>query len=140
MKYKIPDNSIILSIKEDVIIDSPSEWDEEYEGQTIEYEGLIIETDKGSIKLVIDMKSQCCENSGALFFDTPDDVSSFIGATIFEIEDIDIKREDYMDYETQLRILTSRGIIQYAIYNQHNGYYSHATIIQVFDSVEHSSL
>ena len=133
MKYEIPDNSIILSIKEDFIIDGSSEWN-------TEYEGLIIETDKGNIKLVISKKVRCCENAGALFFDTPDDVSRFIGATIFEIENIDIEREDYTDNETQLRIITSKGVIQYAIYNEHNGYYAHATIIQVFDSIEHSSL
>ena len=135
MKYEIPDNSIILSIKEDVIVDSLNDWDEE-----IEYKGLIIETDKGSIKLVIDNRRQCCENSGALFFDTPDDVSRFIGAFILEIETIDIEREGYMDNETQLRIITSKGVIQYAIYNKHNGHYAHATIIQVFDSIKHSSL
>ena len=133
MKYEIPDNSIILSIKEDVIIDDSRGWN-------TEYEGLIIETDEGSIKLVINTDVQCCEKSGALFFDTPDDVSRFIGATIFEIENIDIEREDYMDNETQLRIITSKGVIQYAIYNEHNGYYAHATIIQVFDNIKHSSL
>ena len=77
---------------------------------------------------------------GALFFETPDDVSQFVGAKILQIQDIDIKREEYIDNETQLRITTDRGIIQYAIYNEHNGYYCHGTILQVFDTIETGSL
>ena len=133
MTYQIPENAIIQSIKEDTIVDKSRGWRESYEG-------LIIETDKGSIKLVISDSQSCCEHWGALFFETPDDISQFIGAEILQIEDIDIKREEFIDNETQLRITTDRGIIQYAIYNEHNGYYSHGTILQVFDSIETSSL
>ena len=134
MTYEIPENAIIQSIKEDTIVDNSSRgWRESYEG-------LIIETNKGCIKLVISDSKSCCEQWGALFFETPDDISQFIGAEILQIEDIDIKREEFIDNETQLRITTDRGIIQYAIYNEHNGYYSHGTILQVFDSIETSSL
>ena len=130
MTYQIPENAIIQSIKEDTIVDS---WRESYEG-------LIIETDKGSIKLVISDSQSCCEQWWALFFETLDDISQFVGAEILQIEDIDIKREEYIDNETQLRITTDRGIIQYAIYNEHNGYYSHGTILQVFDCIENGCL
>ena len=77
---------------------------------------------------------------GCIIFETPDDVSQFVGAEILQIEDIDIKREEFIDNETQLRITTDRGNIQYAIYNEHNGYYSHGTILQVFDTIETGSL
>lgn len=130
MTYKIPQNAEILSIRED----STNCGDGYY------YEGLTIETDKGLIKLVIEDGQNCCEQWGALFFETPDNISQFIGAKILEIQDIDVQREDGADNETQLRITTDRGIIQYAIYNEHNGYYSHATIKQVFDNIVHSSL
>ena len=133
MTYEIPENAIIQSIKEDTIVDNSRGWRESYEG-------LIIETNKGSIKLVISDSQSCCEQWGALFFETPDDVSQFVGAEILQIEDIDIKREEFIDNETQLRVTTDRGIIQYAIYNEHNGYYSHGTILQVFDRIETSSL
>ena len=129
MTYEIPENAKILSIKEDTIVDKSSGWRESYEG-------LIIKTNKGSIKLVISDGQSCCEQWGALFFETPDDVSQFVGAKILQIQDIDIKREEFIDNETQLRITTDRGIIQYAIYNEHNGYYSHGTILQVFDTIE----
>lgn len=133
MLYKIPNNAKILSIKEDTIVDNSRGWSESYEG-------LIIETDKGRIKLVISARQSCCEHWGALFFETPDDISQFIGAEILQIEDIDIKREEDISNETQLRITTDKGIIQYAIYNEHNGYYSHGTILQVFDCIENGCL
>ena len=133
MTYEIPENAIIQSIKEDTIVDNSRGWRESYEG-------LIIETNKGCIKLVISDSQSCCEQWGALFFETPDDISQFIGAEISQIQDIDIKREEFIDNETQLRITTDRGIIQYAIYNEHNGYYSHGTILQVFDCIENGCL
>lgn len=66
----------------------------------------------------------------------------FIGAEIIQIEDISIKRDEYIDVdsETQLRITTDKGVIQYAIYNEHNGYYSHGTILQVFDYIDNGCL
>ena len=60
MTYQIPENAIIQSIKEDTIVDNSRGWRESYEG-------LIIETDKGSIKLVISDSQSCCEQWGALF-------------------------------------------------------------------------
>lgn len=133
MTYQIPENATIMSIKEDTIVDDSRGWEESYEG-------LIIETNKGPIKLVITDSQSCCEQFGSLFFETPDDVSQFIGAEILKIEDINIKRDEYIDNETQLRIVTDEGVIQYAIYNEHNGYYSHGTILQVFDYITCDSL
>lgn len=133
MIYMIPKDARILSIKDDTIVDRSQGYNETYEG-------LIIETDKGNIKLVISTNQSCCEQWGALFFETPDDISQFIGAEILEIQDIEIKRDEFIDNETQLRITTDRGIIQYAIYNEHNGYYSHATILQVFDHIDYGCL
>ena len=133
MKYKIPKNAKIISIKEDSITDTAN-------GYIQEYEGLVIETDKGNIKLVITNGQNCCENWGNLFFETPDNISKFIGAKILEVQDIDIKRDTDVNNETQLRITTNKGAIQYAIYNEHNGYYSHGTIKQVFDNIKHDLL
>lgn len=130
MVYEIPDNSKIISIKEDGIFTKYSD----------SYEGLVIETNNGKICLVISDSQSCCENFGSLFFETPDDISIFVGATILSIEDISIQREDETENETQLRITTDKGVIQYAIYNEHNGYYSHGTITQVFDYSDYSSL
>ncbi len=35
---------------------------------------------------------------------------------------------------------TSKGLLQFVVYNEHNGYYSHATILKVGDVVEQAAL
>ena len=133
MQYTIPTNAVITAIDSD-----------HYEKQGYnKMEGLCITTDKGSIKLLIDNQSCCCETWGAEFLETPDDISKHIGATLLSVEAISIsspRDDDEEANETQLRITTSAGIIQYAVYNSHNGYYSHATFLQVFDTTEKGSL
>jgi hypothetical protein len=141
MKYKIPDNAKILSINPDYeeIVDN------------VKLTGLLLVTDKGNIKLLISAKQNCCEKWGALFLDTPDDITQFIDATVINIEDIcaglKICNElnicndiDIECSETQLRITTTKGILQFAVYNSHNGSYNHATLLQVFDLQEESYL
>ncbi len=127
MNYRIPKNAKICYIDGDEIF----KLDNSY------MRGLLIKTDKGDIKLLIDDHQQCCEIYGSLFFETPDNPSKFIGAKIISIEDINVEipilGEDPYRYETQLKIATTRGVLQYAVYNSHNGYYSHATVLQIFD-------
>ena len=57
MSYQIPEFAKIISIKEDTIVSNSSGWRETYEG-------LVIETDKGAIKLAITDGQSCCENWG----------------------------------------------------------------------------
>jgi len=135
MKYSIPKNAIILSITGD--------YSKEHGYYNLT--GLKIETDKGNIELLISDNQSCCENWDALFLETPDDLSKVIGARLIEVSDIEISTQEYDQNscelnETQLRVVTTKGIIQFAVYNQHNGYYSHATFLQVFDTNEDSDL
>jgi len=110
--------------------------------------GLKIETSNGVIKLMIDDDASCCENWDALFLETPDDVQKFIGAKILEIKTIEIDNDEdsSAEYgldeggETQLKISTTKGVLQYAVYNSHNGYYSHARILQIFDDIDEDCL
>ncbi len=131
-KFNIPSGATIKSI------------DGEYEESNAK--GLLISTNKGDIKLILSDMQQCCEDHGHLFFDTPDKVDEFIGAKILAVKEIevDLAKQIGKDYgersESQLRIVTSRGDIQYAVYNDHNGYYAHAGICQVFDDTENFSL
>jgi len=128
MKYEIPEEAIIQSIDSDY-----TEKITEYVSQS----GLHIITDKGDIKLLIDDNSQCCEIFGHGFLETPDSIDSFIGSKLLKIEDVCIEQNRE---ETQLKITTTKGVLQYAVYNEHNGYYSHCTFTQVFDLIEKGSL
>lgn len=132
MEFAVPENSTIISINDDFY--EGSGWDTK--------SGLHIETDKGAIKLLISNGQQCCENWDYLFLETPDNIDNFIGATIISISDIEIPSSSIPEdaNETQLKIVTSKGVLQFAVYNSHNGYYSHAVFQQVFDSSETYSL
>lgn len=134
MEYKIPENAKIQQI------DSNYTMKGEYSYSV----GLYIKTDKGDIKLLIDDRQSCCEDFGALYLETPDDEEKFIDATILKIEDVCIgltaNPDNLTGDETQLKVTTSKGVLQFAVYNFHNGYYSHAVIRQVFDETEHLSL
>lgn len=106
-------------------------------------EGLRIITNKGDIVLVISSGQNCCESFGGNFLETPDDINKYVGAKILSIEDTnDRNLDDYYDCggETQLKIVTNKGVLQYAVYNSHNGYYGHATFLQVFDFTEAGGL
>lgn len=130
MEYKIPYNARILDI-------NPG-YREKYTHYIME--GLYINTDKGVIKILIDNLLQYEEDAGALFLETPDDISKFVGAKILKIEDVCIgltAREHHeCGDESQLKIVTNKGVLQYAVYNVHNGYYSHAVFKQVFTNTE----
>lgn len=128
MTYEIPKNAVILEINSEYTQGDTDSDDPLY--------GLHIRTDNGDIKLLINPDSNCCEDYGCEFLETPDDISKFIGAKIIEVSDIATVnyKEDYdCGGETQLKIVTNRGVLQYAVYNDHNGYYSHATFTQVFE-------
>lgn len=138
MKYKIPKNAIIESIKETNIDLSKGEIKGFNEGN---YKGLKIETTEGNLFFLIDNFSEEWESFGAAFFDTPDSPDKFIGSKILEIEKLEIRvdgpawfNKEIKDvYEDQFRIVTSKGVLQYALYDDWGGHYTHASIVQIFD-------
>jgi hypothetical protein len=137
MNYPIPKDAKIISINSDY----------SQSGNYNNLEGLHIVTDKGDIKILISDGQCCCEDAGSKFLETPDNIEKFIGSTILKIEDICVgltaAEDDYgfdAGGETQLKVTTTKGVLQYAVYNSHNGYYSHATFVQVFDKIEEDYL
>lgn len=94
------------------------------------YEGYIIETATHSIKCLITNEYQCCESWGHL--SSPDDFSEFIGSTILKVEQIYVESEKYDEgAEEKLNIETDIGTLQFSVYQIHNGYYGHGTVVSV---------
>jgi hypothetical protein len=98
------------------------------------YEGVIITLEDGTeIKIGIDDDQQCCEKTG--FLSSNDDYSDFIGAEFLTVLTVDTnnlvsKLKDI--YETDVAFInveTSKGTLQFAVYNEHNGYYGHDVIV-----------
>lgn len=134
MIYTIPKGAKILAINDEYVMTKNT---------YTSLEGLHITTSNGDIKLLIGNSTDCCERWDGAFLETPDDPLKYIGAKILQIEDTndrELNPDDGESRETQLKIITNRGVLQYAVYNSHNGYYSHATFLQVFAFVENSSL
>lgn len=115
---------IIKNIKEvsDVYFDN--EWDT--------YDGYCIETDSRQLYFVINNGQDCCENWG--YLSSEDDFGSFIGSELKNVyvtdselgiivsnmkEDLDAGSAMFINVET------TRGLLQFAAYNEHNGYYGH---------------
>lgn len=131
MIYNIPKNAIIQKLNDDFNIIKDG----------ISMMGLNITTNKGDIIILISDSQCCCEDFDALFLETPDNLNKFIGAKILKIEDVCVTSacgNKLECDEVQLKISTNKGILQYAVYNSHNGFYSHATFFQVFDTIEKS--
>ncbi|MFA2603632.1 hypothetical protein ABR763_01255 [Bacillus cereus] len=96
--------------------------------------GYAITTDKQVIKLLIDDGQCCCENYG--YFMSEDNLEEFIGAALLDIKITDTSRNVTKLKELDLEdmyggdimfvdLITSEGTLQFAAYNEHNGYYGH---------------
>ena len=100
--------------------------------------GFQITTDSRIINLCINNGQHCCEKWG--YLSTPDDTSEYIGAYIYSIELVDtaLKKSTFIDFLESanamfLNINTDIGILQFAVYNSHNGYYGHSAYLSGTD-------
>ena len=104
--------------------------------------GYKVLTNKQEIVFAIDNSSNCCEEWG--YFSTNDDIQYFIGSKLIEISttnsELDTKvfldvcksKGHHLDEGEMMfvNLTTSKGVLQFVVYNQHNGYYSHAAYIK----------
>jgi hypothetical protein len=100
--------------------------------------GYIIVTDKQEIKLLIDNGQSCCEQWG--YFMSEDDLSYFEGSDFVELVITDTALSEAKMIENDCNniyeggvmfvdIKTSKGVLQFVAYNQHNGWYGHGAYI-----------
>ena len=121
------------------------ELDARFKGES-SYEnmdGVIITLDDGlQIKFGISDGQSCCESWAYLH--SVDDIESFIGAEYLDLVEKDTWPDSIDDPEygfdsggfQAIDVNTSNGTMQFVVYNSHNGYYSHATILVVGDTVK----
>lgn len=96
------------------------------------YDGYCIETDSRKLYFVINNGQCCCENWG--YLSSEDDFGSFIGSELKNVYVTDTKlgtivsnmKED-LDAGSAMfiNVETTRGLLQFVAYNEHNGYYGH---------------
>lgn len=108
--------------------------------------GYQIHTTEQTITLAIDDEPCCCESWG--YFLSEDDLEKFVGAELrgvtitdtnrtgrkftTEWNDPDDDQHIHIDSGDTLfvDIETDRGVLQFAAYNAHNGYYGHEARVQ----------
>lgn len=97
------------------------------------YEGIQIKTDDKDILVLIYNSQSCCEEFG--YVSSLDKFDDFVGAEILNVtltddalattkieldnNSIDISSCYFVNVDT------NKGLLQFTLYNQHNGYYGH---------------
>lgn len=102
------------------------------------YDGFRIETEDEEMYFLIDNSQCCCENWGTYLY-TPEDLREYVGADYLGYDESSCSeienglKSEYVESDEIcfLNIHTSKGIIDFAVYNSHNGYYSHAVVLKI---------
>jgi hypothetical protein len=107
------------------------EFPGEQKGYSDHYEGWKIVTDSQTILFGITNQQGCCESWGHVC--SEDNPQDFVGAEITDIfitddglETTKVKVSEVYDGGVVFVTLnTNKGKLQFAVYNEHNGYYGH---------------
>lgn len=102
-----------------------------------EYGGFLVVTSEQEISLLISNYQSCCESYG--WMQSEDKLTKFIGAELLGLHSTDILlasmelvvKADRVEVDEAIFITleTNKGPLQFAVYNEHNGYYGHNVII-----------
>lgn len=103
-----------------------------------EMDGYCIKTDQHEFNILIDNGQSCCENWG--YFSSEDNFENFIEKELIEVNLTDValnnqRVEDsgYYDDCGGIQFVNfvfgDNSVLQFAVYNAHNGYYGHGIII-----------
>lgn len=103
------------------------------------YDGYKIKTSEHEYMILIDNGQNCCECWG--YFSSDDDFARFIGKKLLSVECTDTalntqKVEETAPYGFECGgiqfvdfKMSDGSVLQFAVYNEHNGYYGHPIII-----------
>lgn len=101
--------------------------------------GYEIHTNEQIVRFIIDNGSSCCESWG--FITTEDTLDSFLEAELLSLAVVDMAYDkhpltkDAFEWGLDegsvcfVDVNTSKGVLQFALYNIHNGYYGHSVEI-----------
>ena len=113
-------------------------YDKRIPGFWGDYDGYKIKTEQDEYLFLIGNFQECCENWG--YLSTPDELSDYVGADLLSVKRVTVNDcaenknlKDMMEYDPAntmfVNVETSNGLLQFAAYNQHNGYYSHDVLL-----------
>ena len=97
------------------------------------YDGYKVVTEEHEYLLLISNGQSCCESWG--YFASEDNFSEYIGSELLGVKFTDValntkalEESGYYQGDGGIQFVdfeTDRGVIQFAVYNGHNGYYGH---------------
>jgi hypothetical protein len=100
------------------------------------YDGYEIVTDDQTVLVLIYNGQSCCENWG--YMSSEDNLAEFVGADLLSVEltDTALKTWQLDGYPLDVgaaqfvNVNTSKGLLQFVVYNEHNGYYGHDIVVR----------
>ena len=98
--------------------------------------GYCIITDDNLYFTMISNEELCCEDYGII--KSNDDLSYFEGSTLIDIKTIETPHEGSGCREKCtlfVNIETSKGLLQFNVYNTHNGYYGHKVEVKNINKI-----
>ena len=114
---------------------------------------IVVKTHNNCITAEIDTERNCCEIYGGYII-CEDDVSTFIGSSLLKISLTDVALNNYIVKEINslqnshhscdlhkiqfINFETTKGVLQFVVYNFHNGYYGHDITISRDGSIIYS--
>lgn len=114
---------------------------------------IIVKTHNNCFTAEIDTSRNCCEIYGGYII-CEDDVSAFIGSSLLKISLTDVALNNHIVKEINslqnshhscdfhkiqfINFETTKGVLQFVVYNCHNGYYGHDITISRDDSIIYS--
>mgnify|MGYP001613216559 CR=1 FL=1 len=103
--------------------------------------GFVVKTTERRFVIGIGNVRGCCERWGST---APPGLLDFVGATIEKGGYSVVEMDDSDSYDTggiaTLCINTSKGTLELAVFNYHNGYYGHAWSFKIDDETKESGV
>lgn len=118
----------------------------EWKHEEYEYSGYEVVTNLHTYRFGIEDYTQCCESWG--YITSEDEFDRFIGKELVEVDTTDkysvtksMLREENGGVELEELVfvtfkLSDGDVLQFAVYNQHNGYYGHSIGFWIDDNRE----
>ena len=114
------------------------------------FAGYIIECENDTVKIGIDNGQSCCEDWGYLS-SGDEDLSYYAGAELYDVAVVNEKlarsRISSQNWTSPIAgdimfidLETSVGVLQFAVYNDHNGYYGHDAVVITKESTIEKTL
>lgn len=109
------------------------------------YDGYKITTTNQEIFILIENCQSCCENWGYITSEDEAYFNNYIGSELLRVELTDTELRNY-ELDTSwggdamfVDLVTSEGVLQFVLYNLHNGYYGHEVLV-ISEQLNHSEI